>query len=333
MRRAGSEAGRARRAAVALGLALLAGAALPAAAETFPDKPVRIIVPFPPGGGVDVLIRAVAAELSARWGQPVVIDNRAGAGGLIGAQAVAKAAPDGYTLLATINQTITSNRFLYKNLPYDPDKGFAPVSLMVGSDQFLIANPSVPATDLRALVALARTRATPFAYGSFGSGSQPHLLYELLKTQAKIELTHIPYKGVAPAITATLAGEIQLSTGSAGVAGELMRAGKLKPLAVAGKHRSAQFPEVPTTAEQGWPMLLAPTWYALLAPAGTPSAIVEQIATDVHAVLMQPAFAERNAHAKGLEVIAGGPAELAAAIREDVTLTGAMVRTAGVQPE
>jgi tripartite-type tricarboxylate transporter receptor subunit TctC len=333
MRRAASEARRAFCAAMAaLGLALLAGTA-PAAAQGFPSKPVRIVVPFPPGGGVDVLIRAVGAELSARWGQPVVIDNRAGAGGLIGAQAVANAAPDGYTLLATINQTITSNRFLYKSLPYHPDRSFAPVSLMVTSDQFLIANPALPAKDLRGLVALARSGRPPLAYGSFGSGSQPHLLYELLKTQEKLDITHIPYKGIAPAMTAVVGGEVQLSTGSAGVAGELLRAGKLKALAVAGKQRSAQFPEVPTTAEQGWPAMLAPTWYALLAPAGTPPAVVDQIAAAVHAVLTQPAFAERNARSKGLDVIAGGPAELAAAIREDVALTGAMAATARVQPE
>lgn len=332
MRRAASDARRPWWAAAALGLALLVGAG-PATAQAFPSKPVRIVVPFPPGGGVDVLIRAVGAELSARWGQPVIIDNRAGAGGLIGAQAVATAPPDGYTLLATINQTITSNRFLYKNLPYDPDKSFAPVSLMVTSDQFLVANPALPAKDLRGLVALARSGQPPLAYGSFGSGSQPHLLYELLKTQEKLAITHIPYKGIAPAMSAVLGGEIQLSTGSAGVVGELLRAGKLTALAVAGKRRSAQFPEVPTTAEQGWPALLAPTWYALLAPAGTPPALVDQLAAAVHAVLTQPAFAERNARSKGLDVVAGGPAELAAAIREDVALTGAMVATAGVQPE
>ena len=329
MRRAASERMRAAWAAAAAGFALLLAVA-PAAAQPFPSNPVRIVVPFPPGG-VDVLIRAVGAELSARWGQPVIIDNRAGAGGLIGAQAVATAAPDGYTLLATINQTLTSNRFLYKSLPYDPDKGFAPVSLMVTSDQFLIANPALPAKDLRGLVALARSGQPPLAYGSFGSGSQPHLLYELLKTQEKLDVTHIPY--IAPAMTAVLGGEIQLSTGSAGVAGELLRAGKLKALAVAGKHRSAQFPDVPTTAERGWPQLLAPTWYALLAPAGTPQALVQQLAADVRAVLTQPAFADRNARSKGLVVIAGGPAELAAAIREDVALTGTMVATARVQPE
>lgn len=308
--------------------------ALPAAyAQAYPAKPVRIIVPFPAGGGVDVLIRSVAAELSVRWGQPVIIDNRGGAGSLIGAEAVARATPDGYTLLATINQTLTSNRFLYKSLPYDPDKSFAPVSLMTTSDQFLIANPAVAAKDLRELVALARARPGGLAYGSFGNGSQPHLVYALLQAKAGLELTHVPYKGVAPVVTGLLGGEIQLSTGSASVAGQLLKAGKVKALAVAGSKRSSLFPDVPTTAEQGYPQLRAAVWYALVAPAGTPEPVIARIAADVKAILEDPGFAEKNATSRGLEVNAGGPAELRQAIRDDVAVVREMVKAAGVTPE
>jgi tripartite-type tricarboxylate transporter receptor subunit TctC len=308
-------------------------AVAPAGAQTFPSKPVRIVVPFPPGGGVDVLIRAVAVELSARWGQPVIVDNRAGAGGVIGSDNVAKAAPDGYTLLATINQTVTSNRFLYRSLPYDPDHAFTPISIMVQSDQLLVANPKLPADDLRGLIALAKSGKEKLAYGSFGGGSQPNLIYELLKADEKLDIVHVPYKGVAPAITALMAGDIQLSTASAGVGASLIRAGKIKALAVAGKQRSSQFPEVPTTAEQGHPDLLATTWYAVLGPAGMNPSLVRRINTDISAVLRQPAFAERNATSKGLDVVAGGPAELAAAIKQDLAFTAAMVKAANIQPE
>ncbi len=322
-----------RRAIVLLALAAAASVASSASAQSFPTKPVRIIVPFPAGGGVDVLIRAVAAELSTKWGQPVIVDNRGGAGGLIGADVVAKAAPDGYTLLATINQTVTSNRFLYRSLPYDPDHAFAPISIMVRSDQFLVANPSVPANDLRGLVALAKSGKERLAYGSFGSGSQPHLLFELLKAEEHLDIVHVPYKGVAPSITALVGGDIQLSTASAGVGGELMRAGKIKPLAVAGKQRSPQFPNVPTTAEQGHPELLATTWYALLGPAGMNPSVIDRISSDVAAILKQPQFGQLQATSKGLEVVAGGPAELAAAIKQDLVVTGAMVKAANIKPE
>lgn len=312
----------------------LCWAALPAAhAQAFPSKPVRIVVPFPAGGGVDTLIRSVAVELSRRWGQPVIVDNRAGAGSLIGAEAVARAAPDGYTLLATINQTLTSNRFLYKSLPYDPDKSFAPVSLMTTSDQFLIANPKVAAKDLRELVTLARANPNTLAYGSFGNGSQPHLVYALLQAKAGLQLTHVPYKGVAPVMNGLLGGEIQLSTGSASVAGEFLKAGRVKALAVAGSKRSSLFPEVPTTAEQGYPQLRAAVWYALVAPAGTPEPVIARIAADVKAILENPEFAQKNATSRGLEVNAGGPTELRQAIRDDVAATREMVQAAGVTPE
>jgi tripartite-type tricarboxylate transporter receptor subunit TctC len=321
----------------ALGLVIGLLCAIPfggnAQPAVFPDRPVHIVVPFPAGGGVDVLIRAVAADLSVKWRQPVVIDNKPGAGSLIGADFVARAAADGYTLLATINQTVTSNRFLYKSLPYDPDKSFAPISLMTVSSQFLLANAAVPARNLKELVALAAKSKPPLAYGSFGNGSQPHLVYELLKSKAKIDLTHAPYKGVAPVMTGLVGGEIQLATGSASVAGELMRAGKVKALAIAGPRRSPSFPEVPTTSEMGFPQLQAEVWYALFAPEGTPAAVIRRISEDVRAILLDKEFARKNVSDRGLEVSAGGPDELGRAINADVKATAEMVKAAGVKPE
>ena len=302
-------------------------------ADGFPSKPVHVIVPFPPGGGVDIVVRAVAAELDKKWGQRVVVENKPGAASLIGADVVARAPADGYTLLATINQTITSNRFLFKNIPYDPDKSFAPVSLMTRSDQILLANANMPVSSLKELVAKASSAKSPFAYGSFGNGSQPHLLYELLKAEKKLDLTHVPYKGVVPALTALAGGEIQLGLGSANVAGALIKAGKIKPIAVAGEKRSEVYPDVPTTTEEGFPGLQASVWYALFAPAGTPAPIVDKISTDVANILKAPAFTEKHLTPRGLDLVAGGPEELAAEIQKDVKLTEAMVRAAGVKPE
>jgi tripartite-type tricarboxylate transporter receptor subunit TctC len=314
--------------------AVFALAALaPAFAQQFPDKIVTIVVPFPPGGGIDVLMRAVAADLSARWGKPVIIDNKGGAGTLIGAEAVARSKPDGLTLLATIDQTMVSNRFLYKSLPYNPDKSFAPISLMVESDHFLLANPQLPARDLRELVALAKREPGKLNFGSFGEGSQPALVYGLLNKREGLDLMHVPYKGVAQLMTATVGGEVQLATASAGVAGELLKANRLKALAVAGKQRSPQFPDVPTTAEQGYPYLRASIWYGLFAPAGTPPAIVNKINADVTSILRNPAFAEKQATSKGLQIVANKPEEFTARIHEDVISTEEMVRAANIKPQ
>ena len=312
---------------LSLGLASNAGA------QPFPSKAVRIIVPWPPGGGIDILVRAIAAELSSQWKQSVNIENRAGAGSLIGTEAVAKSAPDGYTLLASVNQTFAANRYLYKSLPYDPEKSFIPMTLMVQSDHILLANPELPANDLRELVAHARKQAGKLNYGSFGSGSQPNLVYEMLKKNEGIDILHVPYKGIAPLLSAVTAGEVPLATGSAGVAGELLRSGRLKALAIAGQRRSLQFPAIATAAEQGYPYVLASIWYGLFAPAGTPPAIVEKIGADVRTILKTPSFAEKQATSKGLEVIASGSEELATVIRDESIAVGEMIRAAGVQPE
>ncbi len=311
-------------------------AATPAAAQgdaAWPSRPVRVVVPFPPGGGIDVMVRALGQELSQRWGQPVVIENKAGAGSLIGAELVARAPADGYTLLATVNQTMIANRFLYKSLPYDPDRSFEPIMMLAISDQFLLAHTGLAANDLKEAVALARKQPGGLNYGSFGNGSQPHLLYETLRTREGIELTHVPYKGIAPNLTALAAGEVVLGTGSLAVAQPMITAGRIKPIAVAGSRRVPQFPNVPTVEEQGYPYAKASIWYALFAPAGTPAAITDRIRNDVRAILNDPAFAAANATSKGLTVVAGDRAQLEKTIADDTRLTAEQVKAAKVTPE
>lgn len=318
---------------VFIGAWLALGLAATAAAQTYPAKSVHIVVPFPPGGGIDILVRALAVDLAAQWGKAVIVDNKPGAGSVIGAEAVAKSEPDGHTLLATVNPTFTANRFLYKSLPYDPDRSFVPVMLMVQSDQYLLAHSSVQANDLRELVALAKREKGKLNFGSYAPGSQPHLVYGLLNKREGLDLLHVPYKGIAPVMLAISAGEVHLTTGSSSVAGGLLRDGRIKALAIAGKKRSTQFPNVPTTAEQGYPYLLAPIWYALFAPARTPAAVIGKINADVAAVLRTPAFAEKHATSRGLEVMASTPRELAEVIREEVEVTAEMVKAVGIQPE
>lgn len=315
------------------GVALAIGVVTAAVAQSWPSQVVKIVIPFPPGGGIDILVRGIASELSTKWKQPVIIDNRAGASTFIGAEIVARAEPDGYTLFATVDPTFTSNRFLFKSMPYDPDKSFAPIMQLVRGDNFVLANPSVPAKDLKELIALAKKDPKKFTFGSYGNGTHPHLMYEYINKKEGLSLLHVPYKGIAPVMLATVANEVNLSTGSAGVAGEMMRGGKLKALAVAGKQRAPQFPNVPTTAELGYPWLQSFIWYGLFAPAGTPPAIIDRINRDVRAILANPEFAEKQVNSKGLQVIASTPQQLSAAIREDSALIGEMVRAAGVQPE
>jgi tripartite-type tricarboxylate transporter receptor subunit TctC len=314
---------------------LLAAAAFTAQAQAqgYPSKPITIVVPFPPGGGVDVLTRAIGVKLSERWKQPVVVENKAGAGSAIGAAHVAKAAPDGYTLLATTNQTMVGNRFLYKQLSYDPDKSFAPITMMVKADQLIVANAQFPASTLKEAVELARRKPGTINYGSYGNGSQPHLLFSALKDREKIDITHIPYNGISPNLTALAAGDVQLASASAGVIMPLVQAGKIKPIAVAGDAPVPQFPKVTTAAQQGYPYAKVSIWYGLFAPAGTPPEIVNQIRFAVRDVLSDPQFAEQQVTSKGAVVIAGDNKQLREEIARESEVTGTMIKVAGVVAE
>jgi tripartite-type tricarboxylate transporter receptor subunit TctC len=308
------------------------GVATAAHAEDFPSRVVRFIVPFPPGGGVDLVIRAAAQELGTLWRTSVIIENRPGAGGIVGTETVFRAAPDGYTLLATVNQTITTAPFLYKSLRYDPSQ-LTPISLMVQSDNFLLANPDFPANSIRELVDLSKKEPDKWTYGSFGNGSQPQLIYEYLNQKEGLKLRHIPYNGIAPLLIAGISGQVALTAGSAGVAGEFLKAGKLKALAIAGKKRSKQFPDIPTTEEAGFPYLQSSIWYAVFAPPGTPRNIVDKISGDLRAVLDRPAFVAEQIDPKGLEAVASTPEELARMVRVETQSLKTMIDAAGIQPE
>ncbi|MDP2378752.1 tripartite tricarboxylate transporter substrate binding protein [Reyranella sp.] len=305
----------------------------PTHGQSYPDRPVKIVLGVPPGGGLDVLVRGVAQELSARWGKSVVVENRPGASGLIAAEGVANATPDGYTLLATTDQIYMGNRYAFKNLPYNPDTSFANIVIMARAEQFLLANPEVPAKTLPELIALEKQKPGSLAYGTWGDGSPPHLVYETLNKTAGTKFLHVPYKGVAPVLNAITANEVQLSVGSSGVAGQLLKAGKVKALAFAAKERSPLFPDVPTTAELGFPDIQAFIWFGLAAPAGTSQAIIDKISADVRDVIRQPAFAERFINALGWKVIASTPAETDQIIKDELPIIRDMSAAAGVKPQ
>lgn len=312
---------------------VLGTAALVAQAQAYPNKPVTVIVPFAAGGGIDVLTRAIGARLSERWKQPVIFENKAGAGSTIGSSLVAKAAPDGYTLLATVNQTMVGNRFLYKKMPYDPDKSFEPITMMVQADQLIVANAQFPANSLKEVIDLAKKSPGTLNYGSFGNGSQPHLLFSMIKDREKIDITHIPYNGITPNLTALASGDVQLGAASAGVIAPLVQAGKIKPIAVAGDSPTARYPKVSTTTQQGYPYAKTSIWYGLFAPAGTPAPILNQIRQAVKDVLVDPQFVEQQVAAKGLNVVAGDGKQLREAIAKEIEVTSAMIKAAGIVAE
>ena len=302
-------------------------------AQTYPSKTINVIVPFAPGGGVDVLTRAIMQKLSVRWGQSIVVENKAGAGSVIGSSLVAKANPDGYTLLATVNQTMVGNRFLFKKLPYDLDKAFEPITLMVKADQLIVANSALPVNSLKEMVDLARSKPGTLNYGSFGNGSQPHLLFSLINEKEGIEVVHIPYNGITPNLAALVSGDVQVGSGSAAVVMPFINAGRIKPLAVASDSRIGQFPKISTTIEQGFPYAKVSIWYALFAPAGTPIEIVNEIRNSLKAVMTEPQFLEQQVISKGLTAINSDSKTLRDVIRKEVEETAAMVKAAGISPE
>ena len=312
---------------------LCALSVVPTLAQQFPSRTVMIVVPYPAGGSTDVLARALAADLSKVWGQPVVVENVGGASSIIGANKVAKSAPDGHTLLLTIDPTVVSNRFLFKSLPYDPDKGLVPITLLARSGQMVLANPSFPANNLREVVDAARASPGKIAYASFGIGTTAHLMFETIGQREGVQFLHVPYKGIMPDVLAVAAGEVQLTLASPATAGPMVRAGKIKALAIGGQKRSSLFPEVPTVAEAGYPYVDSVIWWGIFAPGGTSEQLVDRIHHDVTDIVKRPDFVEKYLTKFGIDLVASTPAEMAATIRDDVKITAEMVKAAGVQPQ
>ncbi len=308
---------------------LAAGAAL---AQTYPAKPVTWIVPFPPGGGTDISARTVAAKLTDKWGQSVVIENRGGAAGIVGADAAAKARADGYTLLIVNVGIVSINPLLYPKLPYDADKAFVPISLICELPFVLMASPKFPAGNVRELVAYAKANPEKVTFASSGSGGSPHLTAEIFQLATGTQLTHVPYRGGGPAMTDLMAGQVDLLFASVLEGSGHIKAGRLKGLAVTHAQRSPALPEVPTLAQAGVKNAESGSWIALLAPAGTPPAIVTKVAADIREAVAAPDVREKLV-AQGAVPKASTPAGLQALIDADRARYGRVIRDKRIKAE
>src|SRR5262245_44556778 len=301
--------------------------------QDFPTRLVRLVVPYPAGGGVDGLARAIADRLSRACRQPVIIENKPGGSTMIGGEFVSRAAPDGTTLFFTSDSSITSNPFLFKKPLFDPIKDLAPVTQIIDLHQMIVVHPSVPANSVKELVALAREKPDSLNYGSYGNGSQPHLLFEMLKKQTGVSIMQISYRGIAPALTATLANDVQMTLGGAGTTLGHIEAGKLKALALSRKTRLKSLPNVPTLEEAGFPDIDPRSWFGLFAPAATPRATIDRIQQDVAAILGDPEFRERYIDGPGYTGIGNTAEEFAAFIRGDLAYKQRLIAGAGVVAE
>ncbi|PWS36347.1 LacI family transcriptional regulator [Falsiroseomonas bella] len=312
---------------------LAASAALPiargAAAQSYPDRALRVVVPFGPGGGTDNLMRVIEAPTRAAFGQPLVIENRAGAGGTIGTDLVARAPADGYTVLA-VDSSYAINPALFPSLPYDPAKDLVPVSLLASGPVILLAHPSLPVNTVQELVAMAKAQPGALNYASGGNGASTHLAGELLKMVAGIDLVHVPYRGTGPATTDVVAGHVKLMFNGISAARPHVDAGRLKPLAVTGAQRAAALPNVPTFAESGLAAVEASTFWGVLAPAGTPQAAIAKLSSSFRSGVTDPAVQERL-RSLGFEPIGGDAAAYAENLRSETTKWAEVVRRANVK--
>ena len=312
-------------------LLLLAGTATFQSAHAFPERPIRVIVPFAPGGGADVTLRIMSDALRTQLGQPIVIDNRPGASTIIGTELVAKARPDGYTLLI-VTSTFAINPSLHAKLPYNPLKDLAPVTRVAVTPYLLVVHPSLPVRTVTDLIGLARKRPGELSYGSVGNGSSTHFATEMFVGRAGIKVLHVPYKGSGPALTALMGGQISFYFGSMPASIPQARAGKLRAVAVTGAKRAPAAPEIPTVAESGLPGYEFMAWYGLFAPAGTPPAIVGQIQGAVRSVLERPDIRERLL-AEGNEAVGSTSDEFAAVIRADIARYAKIVKDANIKAD
>jgi tripartite-type tricarboxylate transporter receptor subunit TctC len=311
---------------VALFTALVTSAAT---AQTYPVKPVRMVIAFAPGGGTDIVGRIIAQKLGELWPQPIVIDNRPGAGSTIGTDVVAKSPPDGYTI-QTVSMSHALNAALFKKLPYDTINDFAHIILAARAPNVLVANPSLPVKNIKELIVLAKSRPGQIAFSSSGTGGVSHLTAELFRSVAGIDLLHVPYKGAGPAMTALLSGEAQLMMATAPVALTQMKAKRVRAIAISSRKRSSLAPDIPTIAESGFPGFEADTWYGVVAPARTPEAIVVKINADINQLLksrdLPTLFAEQGAERAG-----GTPQAFRAFAESEVKRWTQVIRNAGIE--
>ena len=301
-------------------------------AQGWPSKPIRIVVPFAPGGPADLLPRLIGPKLTEAWGQPVVVENKAGAGGSIGMELVAKSPPDGYTLVIGPTGNLVVNQHVFASLPYDPMKDLAPVTLIATFSNVLVVHPDVPAKSLGELIALAKAKPRSLSFGSPGTGSQPHLGGEYLKQLAGIDIVHVPYNGTAPALRDLLGGQIQFMFSQTSAALPQIQGGKLRALGVASPKRAAQLPDVPTIAEAGLAGFEAVSWYALLAPAGTPKDVVAKLQGEIAKILQLPDIREKLSAAGG-EPVGNTPEQLAALMRSESARYADIVKRGNIKAE
>ena len=311
-------------------LVLALAVAGPVAAQGYPAKPIRLVAPSTPGDAPDVIARMVADKLSIALGQQVVVENRPGAGGVVGSEIVAKALPDGYTLIMGNAGSHGINAAVYSKLPYDIQRDFAPVSQIALAPNIFVVNPDIPAKSIPEFVAYAKARPGQLAYASGGNGSSAHMSMELLKSMAGIELIHVPYKGSSPALTDVMAGQVAVMSVNMPPAVPLVKAGKLRALAVTTRTRSPLMPEVPTVAESGLPGYETVAWFGVLAPAGTPKEIVNRLSVEIAKIARSPEMRERLV-SLGAEPVGGTPDEFAAVIARDIAKWTALAKSVGIK--
>ncbi len=303
-----------------------------AVAQTYPNQPIRIVAPFPAGGLVDVLARAVGDEMSKSLGQPVIVENRPGAGGNLGAEVVSKAAPDGYTLMMTSPGIQSINQFLYKSMPFDPEKAFTPISLDADMPMLVLVHPKTGIKSLKDLVAAAKANPDKLNFGSAGVGTTGHLGQALLVHVGDMKITHVPYKGAAPAVNDLLAGHIDGVVDNPPIVMAHIKAGTLTPLAVAAKERLSVLPDVPTSVEAGLPDWQASSWFGLMAPAGTPPAVVNRLNAEVVKALKQPSM-QRFITQSGIKLVGNSPEEFGDLIVDERKKWGNIIKAAKIQAD
>ena len=317
---------------IAVVAAFIMGSVTGAFAQTSPAKPLRIIVPFPAGGGADLWARVIGQKLGEAWGQNVIVDNRAGASGIIGTELVSKAAPDGDTLLLGTTGTHATNPVVFRKLPYDPLRDFAPITNFVDTPFMLVVHPSVVVKSLQELIGFAKARPGQLTYASFGNGSSAHLAGELFRSMARIDILHIPYKGGAPAVSDLVGGQVSMMFNSLPAVVPQVKAGRLRGIAIASPQRANAAADVPTFAEAGLPGVEAGSWYGVFAPARTPEAVVVKLHSGIAAVLKLPDVQQRLT-AEGAVAIGNSPEQFAAQIKGDIAKWGKVVQESGLQTE